>query len=749
MKLRSVRLKIGLIAGICLLATSSVLVLYGLKTTHETQSYVTTNVTQLVNKTTEEGLLATATTRANFIASEIQKNLDTARTLARTFEVLKVNEERRGGNLRGDVNDILLHTLEDNPKFLGAYSAWQPNAAGGRDSDYAGKTGYDKSGRLVPYWNRDPQGKIARQALVEYESQDKHPNGVRKGGWYLGPRETGKESVLDPFPYIVQGQRDWLTTISVPITVNGKFLGVAGTDLRLGFLQELSKEVASKLYDGKAEVAVISNMGLVVAHSQKPDLIGQPMSQFDTKGAETDLQAVQEGKSMIDMGKDSGMVKVVAPIQLGRTDKPWAIMIQVPSKVVMAQAIKLDKSLQDKSSQDTGAQVFVGLIVTCIAIGVLGIATTYIVKPIQRTVTFANDVANGEFDRKLDVNQEDEIGTLANALRKMVENLKEKIDQAEAKSEEAAVQAEKARQAVGEATAARHQADQAKREGMLQAAEKLEAIVEELTSASVELAAQIDESSRGANTQKEQADETAQSMGEMTNRVMQVAQNAGRASESAQSAQDKARAGAEIVRKAVASIGQVQAGALHVKENMGVLGKQAEDIGQIIDVISGIATQTNLLALNAAIEAARAGDLGRGFAVVAEEVRKLAEMTAEATHEVTQAVNSIQAGTRESITNVEESVRAIDEATGLAGSSGDALQAILDLVELAAQQVHLIAAASEDQSAASQQINASIEQIRGISAGNAVAMNESSQAVERLAGQASTLQDLVHELKAA
>jgi len=68
------------------------------------------------------------------------------------------------------------------------------------------------------------------QPLVEYDTMDKHPNCVLKGGWYIGPRETLKESVLGPLPYIVQGKQVWLATLSVPIIVDGRFMGVAGAD---------------------------------------------------------------------------------------------------------------------------------------------------------------------------------------------------------------------------------------------------------------------------------------------------------------------------------------------------------------------------------------------------------------------------------------------------------------------------------------------------------------------------------------
>ena len=68
------------------------------------------------------------------------------------------------------------------------------------------------------YWNRDDKGHMAMQTLVEYDSRELHPNGVMKGGWYIGPQETGRESVLDPLPYVVQGKHVWLATLPVPIS---------------------------------------------------------------------------------------------------------------------------------------------------------------------------------------------------------------------------------------------------------------------------------------------------------------------------------------------------------------------------------------------------------------------------------------------------------------------------------------------------------------------------------------------------
>ncbi|MBA4359102.1 MAG: hypothetical protein C0405_15405, partial [Desulfovibrio sp.] len=234
---------------------------------------------------------------------------------------------------------------------------------------------------------------------------------------------------------------------------------------------------------------------------------------------------------------------------------------------------------------------------------------------------------------------------------------------------------------------------------------------------------------------------------EMNATVLAVAGNAGQAAEAAGQAKGKAQEGATVVNKVLLAIQAVYEQAQGLKTNMGQLGRQADGIGQVMGVINDIADQTNLLALNAAIEAARAGDAGRGFAVVADEVRKLAEKTMTATKEVAQAIGDIQKGTRENIKNVDQAVVRIEEATGLAKDSGEALSGIVSLVETSSDQVRAIAAASGEQSAASDEISRSLDDINRIASETAEAMSEAVEAVSGLVGQAQTLLSLVQELE--
>jgi len=402
----------------------------------------------------------------------------------------------------------------------------------------------------------------------------------------------------------------------------------------------------------------------------------------------------------------------------------------------------------DKEVKKDELTMVIFMVLTPLLSMVLGLVLTYsIVKPLRKAVTFSSSVAEGKLDEKLDVDQLDEIGILASSLRKMVASLNEMITETKKASILATEEAEKAKIATQEATAAKAEAERAKAKGMLQAAHQLEGVVEVVTSASEELSAQIEQSSRGSEEQSHRVSETATAMEEMNATVLEVAKNASQAAETADKAKHKAEDGSKVVTQVVNGIGEVQSSALELKTDMTALGKQAEGIGQILNVISDIADQTNLLALNAAIEAARAGDAGRGFAVVADEVRKLAEKTMTATKEVGDAIRGIQDGARKNITNVEHAVSKIDAATGLAGKSGEALDEIVSLVDLTTDQVRSIATASEQQSAASEEINRSIEDVNRISSETSDAMRQSAQAVEELAHQAQVLKGLIDQMK--
>ncbi|KQT55192.1 MULTISPECIES: cache domain-containing protein [unclassified Aureimonas] len=278
MRFRSIQMKIAVLSGVCVLGATGALVLGSSIASNGTVTFVADTVGELVKAKTAQSIASIAATNAGSIRSTLDHAFDSARIMARSFEILAKGDADAPGldDRRDRFNAILLGVLKDNPGFNGTYSAWEPDALDGSDGAYKNRrdVGSDATGRFLPYWTRDAGGRVAVQPLVEYDSHDLHPNGVMKGGWYIGPQTGQGESILAPLPYVVQGKNVHLATMSVPITIDGTFKGVVGADFDLAFVQALALDVKRTIYGGSSAISIVSGEGLVVASSEHPEAIG-------------------------------------------------------------------------------------------------------------------------------------------------------------------------------------------------------------------------------------------------------------------------------------------------------------------------------------------------------------------------------------------------------------------------------------------------------------------------------------------
>lgn len=284
--------------------------------------------------------------------------------------------------------------------------------------------------------------------------------------------------------------------------------------------------------------------------------------------------------------------------------------------------------------------------------------------------------------------------------------------------------------------------------------EKFEALVQQITSSSVQLAAASEEvssvaqeSTNGIMQQRTETDMIATAMNEMTATVTEVASSAEAAAGAAHSANNDAQGGSEIVKNTAQAIAQLATDVADASNVIHQLESDSEDIGSILDVIKNIAEQTNLLALNAAIEAARAGEQGRGFAVVADEVRTLASRTQESTAEIESMITKLQSGAKHAVEVMEKGRTQAETGEAQAKEASESLEAITRAVSTINEMNTHIASAAEEQSATAEEMNRNIINISQVSDQTASGSEQTTIAANELAELANNLQQLISQFK--
>ena len=716
MKFKSLQARICVTAGVCLFVSSISLIVYGLFSARANEQYVATEVSALVEKSTIREIQNLAESRANAIQAKLQNALDAARTMANAFAASKAAQSPLALG-REQINSVLLSVLKDNPDFNGTYSCWEPNALDGQDPAFRNAEDGNNplTGRFTPYWTRSADGHVAVQPLVEYDSPDRHPNGVPKGGWYSGPRDTLKESVLDPIPYVVQGKNVWLTTLSVPIVSNGKFYGVVGADFDIAFIQKLSEQMSADLYGGKGTVSILSNQGLVVADSQRTDLIGQPIKALLPESWEKVLSDIQGGRSDGLLNAQTQNIEVLMPIALGRTGKPWAVLIRLPKAVVMSQAIALEQELQARSLSNSIWQVSVGLVISLLALAALWYAAAKIVGPIREAAALAATISLGDFSRRLVQKSEDEVGQLSAALNDMSESLQRQVRVAERISEgdlDLEVRLSSPHDTLGKSL-------EKMVSNLNQLISEVQISATQITGSSAQVTDLSQSLSDGASNSASSITEISAVMTQMAAQTRDNAANAKKADEQSQASRADAGESDKLMSELIAAMAEI--------DNSG------KDITAIITTIDNIAAQTNLLALNAAIEAARAGELGRGFAVVADEVRSLAARSAEAAQQTAALIADSSSKTQRGMI--------------IAGRTAESLKNIVSGTGAVSSLVSLIYQASSEQASGLQQASIGLEQIDEVTQKNQSNSQECAVAAKDLSERASLMQRVLGRFK--
>ena len=337
-------------------------------------------------------------------------------------------------------------------------------------------------------------------------------------------------------------------------------------------------------------------------------------------------------------------------------------------------------------------------------------------------------IAQGNLQQPpLTIRTQDEIGVMGMALNNTTDSLKQLLSQVSQSSQQVAA-----------------------------ASEELMASAEQCSQVSNQVADNITQIAQGAHEQEKEITTSSNAVEHMSSSIQGIADNAALVSSLSKQTSSSVIEGQTAIQAAIQQMNTVNNGVSHSAQVVSKLGERSQEIGQIVDTISGIAGQTNLLALNAAIEAARAGEQGRGFAVVADEVRKLAEQSQEAAKQIARLIGEIQKETQVAVETMQSGTQEVAKGTQVVNNAGQSFQSIAALVEQMTHQTQSISSSIQELAHGSQQVVSSVKTIDAISKDSsgqaqtiAAAAEEQAASMEEIAAASETLTNLAENLQNA
>jgi methyl-accepting chemotaxis protein len=564
--------------------------------------------------------------------------------------------------------------------------------------------------------------------------------------WYQKPKKTGALSITEPF-YDAGFVNDTMVSITIPMyDQKNRFYGIAGMDIKLEGLAQRTAElrILRDEFKDREFAMLVSEGGTIIAHPNKQLLLRK-----DFEG--TKLSQLPEGK-VVGNTKNGYQRAVIngQPRYLFWDTVPianWKLIVSVDEGAILA-------PLAGLRARAIGTTVLAIALMSVLA----GLLSYRALRPLREMTAWAKRASEGQGDltQRLTIHRQDELGEFAGYFNRFMDRLQEMVQQVRQASIQIVAISKQVQQAITESSEeVRRQSSETQRssqnfvselrqnvaavaefqkvvEAFARRSEETAQLVQQSAQVITELQRVVSEVSQGAEQTAHTASDGLESVRQMGQGIQRAANQLNIASEQTQQVAHAAEAGAQTLTQATDAVRRIADDVQQVGQELEALAAMSNSISEIVRTIEEIARQTNLLALNAAIEAARAGEAGRGFAVVAEEVRRLAERSANATRDIQRIIQQVLERTQSSLTALETTTQSVSAGVQQAESVRERLQQVLDAIRHIDEQVqHAVHAMQQVE----HDSRATLERIEGIAA----IAEQTSAATEEMSAEMATV----------
>ncbi|WP_108652223.1 methyl-accepting chemotaxis protein [Dongshaea marina] len=502
--------------------------------------------------------------------------------------------------------------------------------------------------------------------------------------WYQQAQSAGKLIVTPPYEDASTGEM--VITIAEPFSKGG-ISGVLGADVSIA---AVIKDVLSIQKKG-TYAFLVNKDGLIVAHPDK----------------NLNLKQITEMASGLSAGKIKELSSIKQPAEIEIDDQDSLLKIKEIQGSNWYLGLVVDSSEAFASvSQLTRDSIIFSIIQFLIVLGIASLVINKLFRPIHVMSEALEDLSkgNGDLTQRLNIQSQDEVGTLASHVNAFVEKL---------------------HKMVGDISDSSGQLD-------------------EQSKASNAVA---DKTSMGLSTQQNEISQIATAVHEMSATANEVAANAELTADAARNSADSCEQGKEVIVSNQQSITSLASQVESTSNIILELEQNTQEINTILSTIQGIAEQTNLLALNAAIEAARAGEQGRGFAVVADEVRVLSQRTHSSTEEIRSMIETLQKNTQNAVHTMKEGQELAQGSVEEANNATLALEQITESINQITDMATQISSAAEEQRAVTDEVSRNLQAVKDVSDALSAEAENSSNLSQELRSISRELNDQVGQFK--